>query len=112
MTFKSTQQFFFDLGIVQSFSHAKTPTDTITRGTRLLYPALVTAPGALDDLGRDLIGDRIPERPGLGSNQPHTHVRQVRRRVRQDLAEVRLVKHGHCSSSPSAREATQTIKKR
>jgi len=27
MTSKSTQQFFFDLGIVQSFSRAKTPTD-------------------------------------------------------------------------------------
>jgi len=27
MTSKSTQQFFFDLGIIQSFSRAKTPTD-------------------------------------------------------------------------------------
>jgi transposase InsO family protein len=27
MTSKSTQQFLFDLGIVQSFSRAKTPTD-------------------------------------------------------------------------------------
>jgi putative transposase len=30
MTSRSTQQFFFDLGIVQSFSRAKTPTDNAT----------------------------------------------------------------------------------
>ncbi len=30
MTSKSTQQFFFDLGIVQSFSRPRTPTDNAT----------------------------------------------------------------------------------
>jgi putative transposase len=46
MTSKSTQQFFFDLGIVQSFSRARTPTDNaaceawiVTIKCELLYDA-------------------------------------------------------------------------